>query len=252
MTEEGKAFQMDVKQKNYKQLAHKLQKDSNTVLQEGQTSVTRDPASQKQLLQKVGQWMHMYVEFVQTEEQLRALLPEEEVKLHRTNHEKLLLEINRLKMDMESLQQELSRAQAQEKQQVQDTDDVSVATSRSRSSSSSAVRAQMQLMRLKIEQDKAETQAKLSALKTRRELELKKQELARQSQVLQWQEEELQLQTQISIQEAQDEARKRVEDELDGVPTTSAPVLTEQTVQVDDDQPTTRLTEASVGTCARM
>ena len=159
--------------------------------------------------------MHNCIQFVQTEEQLQLLVAQEEIKTHRANHSKLLTEVNRLKADLETLQQELQHSQDERKDKVQDTDAASVSTSKS--SSSSAVRAQIQLSRLKVEQEKAETMAKLSTLKKRRELELKKQELERQNQELRWQEEEFELHTQISIQEAQEEVRRKIEQELDGV-----------------------------------
>ena len=223
LTREGREFQMDVKEKNYKRLAQKLQKDASEVLKSEHTDF-KDQTSRQSTLQEIGKWMHTYIQFVQTEEQLQVLLPDDEAKLHRVSHSKLLAEVNRLKTDLEALQQDLQGRNSDERNpEVQETDAVSVSTNKS--CSSSVVRSQMQLMRLKSEQVKAEAAAKLSALKRKRELELKKQELEKQKQELEWQEEEFEHQTLMSIQEAQEIARMRMEQELEGI---SVPQLSEQ------------------------
>ena len=190
LREEGRQFQVDLKQKTYRKVLGDLKKVGVNIVKRCE-EIVGDEGGDTSLTQEYIQWKRMYINFIQTESELEALLTDRERKEHTARHQVELEDINLMKAKMEA-----KLEPTHETPVIQQAPSVR--------STGTSVRSRISLLRLSCDQQRAEVEAKAVAVK-------KRQELERQRQELEWQMQKLEVENERNILEAKEEALHKFE-----------------------------------------
>ena len=204
MTEKGRAYAAEVKQKDLRRLLLKLHKDENEFRKIDHLHLTTEEA--ESLLVKIRDWKHDHLTCLQVQEDLKSLLSGKELEVHNRLNEEVLTESSVFRAQMDVLEGNMLtylRNGADSNTQA----DGNVEDGRSAvsvRSTTSSVRARLLEKKIDDERQKAKAAVELAAFKRRRELERRQQEL-------QWEMTELELQTQMDTSMVQSEVAARHE-----------------------------------------
>ena len=201
LTEEGRQYQINTKEKKSQKCLKELRKVGVSIVSKLEETV--DDGEDAKLSEVYIQWKRAYVDFIQTESELQVLLPDSERQQHTTRHQGALAEINIMKTKMEAKLEPTHKVAAPP-------------ASVSIRSTGSSVRSKISLMRLEEAQKRAEVEAKAAAVKKRLAIE-------RQRQELEWQMQELEVEAERDVLEARKEALVKFEQD-EGICATELPV----------------------------
>lgn len=210
LTEKRRVDAAEMKKKDLRRHLLKLQEDGDELLKTDSDHAA--PEETESVLENIRQWKHQHLTCLQIQEDIKSLLSVEELEEHTRTYEEVLTEVNIVRAQLEAVERKMAvtrheKTQANRELRGNPEDGRSAV---SVGSTTSSVRARLLEKKIDDERQQAKATVELAALRRRRELERRQQDL-------QWELEELELQTQIEASKVQSEVTARHEATLDAI-----------------------------------